>query len=154
MDDLAKKKLNTEEMNIWFIRLNRSIENTAKKILREKYPLPEDNPLDFENRTAVTGDMKKKRDDELAKFLKEVLTKKGPNVNQFAKRRTWGPTPNYPNVEAYAPTKEQSERKLTVIAGPCSVENPEQIHSIALCCKAFRRDTFARRRLSRRHLPW
>ncbi|MBK8260157.1 MAG: hypothetical protein IPK80_02330 [Nannocystis sp.] len=70
MDDLAKKKLNTEEMNIWFIRLNRSIENTAKKILREKYPLPEDNPLDFENRTAVTGDMKKKRDDELAKFFK------------------------------------------------------------------------------------
>lgn len=71
MDDLAKKKLNTEEMNIWFIRLNRSIENTAKKILREKYPLPEDNPLDFENRTAKTYDLKKKRDDELARFFKK-----------------------------------------------------------------------------------
>ena len=71
MDDLAKKKLNTEEMNIWFIRLNRSIELTAKKILRAKYPLPEDNPLDFANRTASTGDLKKKRDDELARFFKK-----------------------------------------------------------------------------------
>lgn len=56
-------------------------------------------------------------------------------MNQFAKRRTWGPTPNYPNVEAYEPTKSQAERKLTVIAGPCSVESPEQIHSIALKVK-------------------
>lgn len=70
MDDLAKKNLNTEEMILWFIRLNRSIENTARKVLREKYPLPEDNPLDLANRTAATGDMKKKRDDELARFLK------------------------------------------------------------------------------------
>lgn len=61
-----------------------------------------------------------------------MLTKKGSTVNPFAKRRTWGPLPAYPNVEAYTPTKAQAERKLTVIAGPCSVESPEQIHSLAL----------------------
>lgn len=70
MDDLAKKKLNTDEMNVWFVRLNRSIELTAKKIIRAKYPLPEDNPLDFANRTSKTYDSKKKRDEELSKFFK------------------------------------------------------------------------------------
>lgn len=70
MDDLAKKKMNTDEMNVWFIRLNRSIENTAKKIIRELYPTPEDNPLLVSEHSAKTYDQKKKRDHELALFLK------------------------------------------------------------------------------------
>jgi len=46
----------------------------------------------------------------------------------FAKRRTWGPTPKYPMVEAYKPPQDQ---KFIVIAGPCSVESEEQIKKIA-----------------------
>ncbi|CAB4169930.1 AroA 3-deoxy-D-arabino-heptulosonate 7-phosphate (DAHP) synthase [uncultured Caudovirales phage] len=48
-------------------------------------------------------------------------------MNEFAKRRTWGPTPNYPLVEAYEPPS----KKFVAIAGPCSVENPEMIHNLA-----------------------
>lgn len=48
-------------------------------------------------------------------------------MNQFAKRRTWGPTPKYPLVEAYEP----KVKPFAVIAGPCSVENSEMIHSLA-----------------------
>jgi 3-deoxy-7-phosphoheptulonate synthase len=46
----------------------------------------------------------------------------------FAKRRTWGPEPRYPLVEAYVPPEDQ---KFIIIAGPCSVESEEQIHQIA-----------------------
>jgi 3-deoxy-7-phosphoheptulonate synthase len=48
-------------------------------------------------------------------------------MNEFAKRRTWGPTPRYPLVEAYEPPK----RDFVVIAGPCSVENESQIRKLA-----------------------
>lgn len=48
-------------------------------------------------------------------------------ATEFAKRRTWGPKANYPLVEAYEPP----HNKFTVIAGPCSVESPEQIRRIA-----------------------
>lgn len=70
MDDLAKKKLNTEDMCVWFLRLNRSIENTAKKIIREKHPLPEDNPLAHESYSLDSAAQKKKRDHDLTLFLK------------------------------------------------------------------------------------
>lgn len=45
MADLSKKKLNTEKMILWFIRLQNSIENTIKQIVREKDPNPCDRPL-------------------------------------------------------------------------------------------------------------
>jgi hypothetical protein len=70
MDDLVKAKLNTEEMNLWFLRLNRSIELTAKRIIKIKIPLPQDQPLiakDLEFVSVAT--QKKKRDDELMAFL-------------------------------------------------------------------------------------
>lgn len=47
--------------------------------------------------------------------------------NNFATRRVWGPTPNYPLVRAYEPPKN----KFIVIAGSCSVEGVEQIHQIS-----------------------
>lgn len=52
-------------------------------------------------------------------------------MNQFAKRRQWGPSPSYPNVEAY-----EAKSNFVVISGPCSVESPEQIHQIAPKLKA------------------
>lgn len=47
---------------------------------------------------------------------------------EFAKRRSWGPKPKIPLVEQYSPPIDQ---KFIVVAGPCSVESPEQIKDIA-----------------------
>lgn len=68
MDDLVKAKLNTDEINTWFLRLNKSIEDTAKKIIKKKFPSPIDDPL----KAAQFSDMKElktKRDKELVQFL-------------------------------------------------------------------------------------
>lgn len=51
---------------------------------------------------------------------------------EFAKRRVWGPAPNYKLVETYEPPVSQ---KFCIIAGPCSVEGSEMIHSLALKVK-------------------
>jgi len=70
MDDLVTGKLNTEEMQLFFIRLQRSIENTAKKIIRRKFPNPCDNPL-------TAGDhldhleAKRLRDTYLSEFIRK-----------------------------------------------------------------------------------
>jgi 3-deoxy-7-phosphoheptulonate synthase len=48
-------------------------------------------------------------------------------MNEFAKRRQWGPTPKYPLVEAYEPPNDD----FILIAGPCSVESREQISKVA-----------------------
>ncbi len=45
----------------------------------------------------------------------------------FSFQRIWGPTPKYLRVEKYNPP----DRGLISIAGPCSVEDPEQINLIA-----------------------
>lgn len=45
----------------------------------------------------------------------------------FNFKRTWGPTPNYPNVLAY----KSDMPKPIFIAGPCSVEDEKQISEIA-----------------------
>lgn len=47
--------------------------------------------------------------------------------NEFAFRRVWGPTPKYPLVQSYVPLKKE----FIAIAGPCSVENEEQIKQVA-----------------------
>lgn len=70
MDDLAKKKLNSEDIINWWLRLNKSIEDTAKKIIRIKNPSPNDDAI-----TALTAPLgaleaKRKRDKELAEFLR------------------------------------------------------------------------------------
>lgn len=71
MTDLANQKLNTPDIDYWFTRLQKSIENTARQIIRIKLPLPGDNsllPLQFRIKH---NDVKQKRDQELAKFLKD-----------------------------------------------------------------------------------
>lgn len=70
MDDLVKAKLNTEEMCNWFLRLSRSIEITAKRIIKIRHPYPQDNPLiakDLEFVSVAT--QKTKRDNDLIAFL-------------------------------------------------------------------------------------
>lgn len=62
MDNLAKQKLNTNDINNWFARCIRSLEITAKKIIKLKYP----NPLD----TMISTDLSK-----LSVFEKEKITK-------------------------------------------------------------------------------
>ena len=68
MDDLAKSKMNTDEMNTWFVRLIKSTEITAKRIIKVVHPLPQDNPLLAKTLPDV-GEIKKKRDAELISFL-------------------------------------------------------------------------------------
>lgn len=48
--------------------------------------------------------------------------------NQFKFRRAWGPHPRYPKVLKYS---RQKRSTLIKIAGPCSIEDSEQIHQIA-----------------------
>jgi hypothetical protein len=74
MDQLVKKKLNDERMNQFFVRINRSLENTIKDIYKKKYPSPLDNPAQANN---IRDDLKKKhieqkrkRDDDLERILR------------------------------------------------------------------------------------
>ena len=46
----------------------------------------------------------------------------------FRFRRTWGPTPRYPRVRAW----DRPRPGFTVIAGPCSIESPEQARECAI----------------------
>lgn len=73
MDDLAKQNKNTEKINIFFIRLNRSIELTAKKIIRKKFPLPHDNTVSLKKDLLINKtdalEAKRKRDRELQQFF-------------------------------------------------------------------------------------
>lgn len=75
MSDLAKANINSESVSTLFIRLTRSIEKTVKRIYREKYPSPLDNPLQARNWTedlAKHKIMKKNRDLEFEKFLRDA----------------------------------------------------------------------------------
>lgn len=67
-DDTSDNKIRE-----WFLRIQRSIENTAKKIYREKYPNPLDNPLNkdiAEFQRAI--EVKRKRDNAFESFLREA----------------------------------------------------------------------------------
>lgn len=70
MDDLVKSKLNIETYNIFFARLIKSLEETARLIIRKKHPLPPDNPKSPNTLEMIAA--KRKRDDELARFFKEA----------------------------------------------------------------------------------
>lgn len=48
-------------------------------------------------------------------------------MSEFAHKRTWGPTPIYDYVKAYAPV----DNSFHIISGSCSVESEDQIYSIA-----------------------
>lgn len=69
MTDLANQKLNTPEMDIWFARLIKSLELTAKRIIKLKHPMPGDNPLTDKKIKADTLEIKRKRDLEINKFM-------------------------------------------------------------------------------------
>lgn len=70
MADLAKKKLNTPDMVQFFLRLQRSLENTVKKIFREKNPNPCDNPLTAAQFLEFQSD-KRQRDLELERAMRK-----------------------------------------------------------------------------------
>ena len=70
MDDLTKNNLNTPDLNVWFCRLIRSIEITAKKIIKLKHPLGIDDPLKAKN-FKNQHDAKTRRDAELMAFMKK-----------------------------------------------------------------------------------
>lgn len=75
MNQAVKRKETTDQLNQWFLRLQRSIEQTAKKIIREKNPSPLDNSLlakdaEFGSHTKWKA-LKKKRDDEFELWLRK-----------------------------------------------------------------------------------
>ncbi len=73
MDDLVKKKLNSDEIDKWFFRLQKSLENTMKRILKEKYPTPLDNVHNVKEYGAKKWkDVKKLRDEEFEAFLRKT----------------------------------------------------------------------------------
>jgi len=71
MSDLAEANLNTDEINVWFARLIKSIDATAKCIVRKRHPLKTDNPLFRLTASLDEIAAKKKRDQELRAFLYE-----------------------------------------------------------------------------------
>lgn len=70
MDDLAKKNLNTEKINIWFVRLNRSLEIAMQNIIRARNPNPLDDPLNKRDFIHKIGE-KRKRDQEFHKHFRK-----------------------------------------------------------------------------------
>lgn len=69
MRDLAKQRMNTEAVCIWYTRLLKSIENTLKKIWRDKHPNRIYSSKD-KNITQKDKDNKKQMDIEFEKFLR------------------------------------------------------------------------------------
>ena len=75
MNELVKKKMADDKLNEFFIRITRSIENTLKQILRQKYPNPLDRVgkhkvIDLEDHLKHLNN-KRKRDQEFEAFLKD-----------------------------------------------------------------------------------
>ena len=93
MNDLAKMKANTPDVVNFFLRLQRSLTDTARKILKIKYPSPLDtagNDMTVESRLAIKHNpnnlsaiekakaefnrhtlAKRKRDQEFEQFIKD-----------------------------------------------------------------------------------
>jgi hypothetical protein len=70
MADAVKAKLTNDEIDLWFIRLQRSLEMTAKRVFRALYPNPLDNPLNAKDPFSLSFKMvKHKRDQEFERFL-------------------------------------------------------------------------------------
>lgn len=77
MDNIVKNKMASDKIHSFFIRLQRSLENTAKIVFRSLYPSPLDDPQrasqikktqpkEFEKWLKI----KRKRDQELEKWRK------------------------------------------------------------------------------------
>lgn len=71
MIDLCRKNMNTEKLSTFFLRLQRSIENTMKQILRAREPHPLDNAFNHVE-FAKAHESKKARDLSLEKRLRKV----------------------------------------------------------------------------------
>lgn len=71
MDDLVKKKLNNDAIDIWFLRLQKSIENTIVKISRFRNPNPFDKGVTSKDADPKLKSLKKSRDKDVEDFLKK-----------------------------------------------------------------------------------
>lgn len=77
MTNLEKLKLNTNDINVQFVRWTRSLELTAKRIIKKKHPMPGDNLMitnlqeDDSNFKLKALNAKRKRDEELREFLRK-----------------------------------------------------------------------------------
>lgn len=61
MADLQKKGLESEKLSIFFIRIQRSIDNTMKLIFRDKNPNPLYDPLNKEENERLLREKRKKQ---------------------------------------------------------------------------------------------
>lgn len=71
MAKCAKEKLNTPNLNIFFTRLVRSIDNTAKKVIQKRQKTSNDL-TDKKQHTAKGLEEKRQRDQEFEKYLKKI----------------------------------------------------------------------------------
>lgn len=69
MDDLVKKNLNIEKVTVVFLRMQKSIDNTLKKIFRDENENPLYDPKNAHLKSQFIDD-KKKKEIELERFLK------------------------------------------------------------------------------------
>jgi hypothetical protein len=72
MADLANQGPVDPKLTNWFLRIQRSLENTAKAVFRAKYPNPLDDPMAAKTGNWISWkEAKKKRDGEFEQFLRE-----------------------------------------------------------------------------------
>lgn len=65
MDDLVKKKMSSQKIAEMYVRWLGSIDRTARKLIKKKYPIPKDGGL-------KTLEMKRKRDIEFEDYLRKT----------------------------------------------------------------------------------
>jgi 4-diphosphocytidyl-2C-methyl-D-erythritol kinase len=74
MADLEKQKMNSEKIAIWFVRIQRSIENTLKQIFRDKNPNPLYDPMNKDLHQKDQAERflqeKRKQQNELEQIIK------------------------------------------------------------------------------------
>jgi len=71
MNNAVKKRLNSQKVIDLFIRLQRSIEITVKKIVKAKHPNPHDDSLNKTMHSEKFLEMKRKRDAEIEAFYRK-----------------------------------------------------------------------------------
>lgn len=71
MADAARKKMNTEKLNLLFIRLQKSLENTGKNIFRSRNKNPMYDPLNAHKYGAGWTEKKRALDQEFERILKK-----------------------------------------------------------------------------------
>lgn len=69
---IPKESEEWKKISDWFIRAQRSIENAAKSIFREKYPNPLDDPLADKAFAFQFLDVKRKRDNAFDAFIRRA----------------------------------------------------------------------------------